>query len=87
MELGYENLIIGIIRQAAMDYRDAVWKLREDENNEKAQVMKRQCEKFLRNDLEMYEPLISISGDYILRELNLELEQGITRKKYKTCCV
>lgn len=66
----YENLIIGIIRQATVDYKSAVKKLKENENNEKALGMKRQCEKFLKNDLEMYEPLVSVSGDYILQRLN-----------------
>lgn len=83
----YENLIIAIIKQASTDYCDAVRKLKEDQNNKKAQDVKQQCEKFLRHGLEMYEPFISVSGDYILRELNLRLEKRTSKKKYRTCCV
>ena len=82
----YENLIIAIIKQASTDYCNAVRKLKEDENNGKAQDMKQQCEKFLRNDLETYEPLVQIDGTYILRKLNLQLEGEKSKKKCKKCC-
>lgn len=76
---GWQSLGMAVIKQAADDWRTAHRRLKFPLANEKTETgMIRECERFLRSKL----PNIycDVDGNYILKKLKEELENGSSSK-------
>ena len=67
----YKNLANAIVKNAALEYRNALKKLISDPWNEEAWYRKRQNERFFRSD--WYKLLTSIKPEYLINRIQKEV--------------
>lgn len=64
---GYENLVIAIVRQALIDYRNALKALKKNPNNIDESRIKNECEIFFNS--EYFTLLTNVDGAYLLKNM------------------
>ena len=64
---GCENLVIAIVRQALIDYRDALKELKKNPNNMDECRIKNECEIFFNS--EYFTLLTNVDGTYLLKNM------------------
>lgn len=64
---GCENLVIAIVRQALIDYRDALKALKKNPNNIDESRIKNECEIFFNS--EYFTLLTNVDGSYLLKNI------------------
>ena len=64
---GCENLVIAIVRQALIDYRDALKALKKSPNNIDKLRIKNECEIFFNS--EYFTLLTNVDGTYLLKNI------------------
>ena len=64
---GCENLVIAIVRQALIDYRDALKALKKNSNNIDKRRIKNECEIFFNS--EYFTLLTNVNGTYLLKNI------------------
>jgi len=64
---GCENLVIAIVRQALIDYRDALKALKKNPNNIDKRRIKNECEIFFNS--EYFTLLTNVDGIYLLKNM------------------
>ena len=64
---GCENLVIAIVRQALIDYRDALKALKKNSNNIDKRRIKNECEIFFNS--EYFTLLTNVDGTYLLKNI------------------
>ena len=64
---GCENLVIAIVRQALIDYRDALKALKKNPNNIDEHRIKNECEIFFNS--EYFTLLTNVDGAYLLKNI------------------
>ena len=64
---GYENLVIAIVRQALIDYRDALKALKKNPNNTDKCRIKNECEIFFNS--EYFTLLTNVDVNYLLKNM------------------
>ena len=64
---GCENLVIAIVRQALIDYRDALKALKKNPNNIDECRIKNECEIFFNS--EYFKLLTNVDGAYLLKNM------------------
>ena len=69
----YENLANAIVLQAVKDWRESVRKLKRNQKNTDAAMMKKECEEFFLSD--WFSQLTDMDGRYLLRRLNEEVQK------------
>lgn len=62
----YERLALAVVKCAVEDYRSALKRLKRRQDDEKAQWTKIECERFFRNDIEIY---CNLDGDKIMKAI------------------
>lgn len=79
---GYRALAAAVVTRAAKDYKHALKVLRRRPNDEDANKLKWDCEKFFRHEIGTYSDL---DGEYIMRGIreNIEREGKRGQKKAK----
>ena len=77
----YEELVIGIIRQACKDYSVSVYRLFRDHDDKLAQTMKADVEQFFHS--EWFHTLYDLDGGILLKRL-YEMELFKARKRFQT---
>ena len=64
---GCENLVIAIVRQALIDYRDSLKALKKNPNNIDERRIKNECEIFFNS--EYFTLLTNVDGTYLLKNM------------------
>ena len=64
---GCENLVIAIVRQALIDYRDSLKALKKNPNNIDERRIKNECEIFFNS--EYFTLLTNVDGAYLLKNI------------------
>lgn len=64
---GCENLVIAIVRQALIDYRDSLKALKKNPNNIDELRIKNECEIFFNS--EYFTLLTNVDGTYLLKNI------------------
>lgn len=66
----YENLADAVVLQAVKDWRKATRTLKKRPQNEPAELMKDECERFFHSN--WFEELADVDGEYVLCRLKKE---------------
>ena len=75
---GYNNLLVAVVRQAAIDYRMALKRLIRKPDNPEARQMVDECERFFRRDMANY---VNLDGEKVIASLREKVykEMGLCR--------
>ena len=73
---GYNNLLVAVVRQAAIDYRKALKRLIRKRGCPEALQMVDECERFFRRDMKYY---VNLDGEKVIAALREKVykEMGI----------
>ncbi|GEM_PF-1285786 len=73
---GYNNLLVAVVRQAAIDYRKALKRLIRKPGDPESRQMVDECERFFRRDMGNY---VSLDGEKVIAALREKVykEMGI----------
>lgn len=74
---GLKNLIIGIIEQAAKDYKNAILENNRGKDKRLLQKMIIECEAFFRSSY--FELLTDVKGEYLMKKIKLQTIEEIKK--------